>query len=100
MCGICVGPDFVNNCKFGNFCENVIFANSVIRHICHVKNSRLGHDLPTSVNDRVRHLARRNFASNFAKIKPSRKFLNFSVVLCVKQRGCKLRQETLYLLSY
>ena len=22
------------------------------RHICHIKNSRLGHDLPTSVNDR------------------------------------------------
>ena len=27
------------------------FANSVIRHTCHVKNSRLGHDLPISVND-------------------------------------------------
>ena len=40
-------------CKFGNFRENFIFANSVKRHNCDVKNSRLGHDLPTSVNDRV-----------------------------------------------
>ena len=31
--------------------ENLIFANSVKRHICHIKNSQLGHDLPTSVND-------------------------------------------------
>ena len=28
-----------------------IFAKSVKRHICDVKNSRLGRDLPTSVND-------------------------------------------------
>ena len=26
-------------CKFGNFRENFIFANSVKRHICDVKNS-------------------------------------------------------------
>ena len=30
-----------------------IFANSVKRHICGVKKSLLGHDLPISVNDRV-----------------------------------------------
>ena len=30
-------------CKFGHFRENFIFVNSVIRHICQVKNSRLGH---------------------------------------------------------
>ena len=40
-------------CKFGNFREHFIFATSVKRHICDVKNSRLGYDLPTSVNDRV-----------------------------------------------
>ena len=40
-------------CKFGNFRENFIFANSVKRHICDVKNSRLSHDLHISVNDRV-----------------------------------------------
>ena len=31
-------------CKFGNFRENFIFANSDKRHIWDVKNSRLGHD--------------------------------------------------------
>ena len=40
-------------CKFGNFRDNFIFTNSVKRHICHIKKSRLGPDLPTSVNDRV-----------------------------------------------
>ena len=38
-------------CKFRNFPENFIFANSNKRHVCNVKNSLLGHDLPTSVND-------------------------------------------------
>ena len=28
-------------CRFGNFCENFIFANSIKRHISDVKNSRL-----------------------------------------------------------
>ena len=54
-------------CKFGNFPENFTFANSVKRHICNFKNSRLGHDFPTSVNDRVispfhKVLFSRNFA--------------------------------------
>ena len=41
-------------CKFGNIRENFIFAKSVERHICDVKNSRLRHDLvPISVNDRM-----------------------------------------------
>ena len=40
-------------CKFWNFRENFIFAKSIKRHICDVKNSRLGHDLPTSVKDIV-----------------------------------------------
>ena len=39
--------------KFGNFRENFVFANNVKRHICEVKNSRLGHNLTISVNDRV-----------------------------------------------
>ena len=30
-----------------------ISSKSVKRHICHVKNSRQGHDLLTTVNDRV-----------------------------------------------
>ena len=40
-------------CKFGNFRMNFIFTNSLKRHICHVKNSGLGHDSPTSLNDIV-----------------------------------------------
>ena len=39
-------------CKFGNFCENFILANSIKRHICDIK-IRDWHDLPSSVNDRV-----------------------------------------------
>ena len=31
----------------------IIVANSVNRHICHFKNSKLGHDLPSPVNGRV-----------------------------------------------
>ena len=38
-------------CKYVNFRENFIFAKSVKRHICNVKNLQLGHDLPLSVND-------------------------------------------------
>ena len=50
---------------------NLIFANSIKRSICHVKNSLLVHDLPTSVNDRE---ISQGFI--FTKLKPSRKFLN------------------------
>ena len=38
--------------NFRNFRENFIFANNDKRHNCDVKNSRLMHYLPTSVNDR------------------------------------------------
>ena len=40
-------------CKSRNFRENFLFVNSSKRHICEVKNFRLGHDLPISFNDRV-----------------------------------------------
>ena len=40
-------------CKFVNFRENFIFANSVKRQNCDVKKSRLWHDFPSSVNDRI-----------------------------------------------
>ena len=39
-------------CKFGNFRENFIFANSVKRHICQVKKSQLWHNLPTLVKNK------------------------------------------------
>ena len=68
-------------CKFGNFRKNLIFANSIKRHICDVKTSRLGHDIPISVNDRVILTFREGFNFTklrmcFAKIKSSRKFQN------------------------
>ena len=39
-------------CKSGNFRENFIFTNSVERHICDVKKSRLGHDLLIHISKR------------------------------------------------
>ena len=33
-------------CKFENFRKNFIFTSSIKRHICDVKNSQPGHDLP------------------------------------------------------
>ena len=42
-----------NYCKSRNFGENVIFANRVKRHICDIRNSRVGHDLPISAKERV-----------------------------------------------
>ena len=36
------------NCKFGNFRENFNFLKK--SHVCEIKNSRLQHELPTSVN--------------------------------------------------
>ena len=40
-------------CKSRIFCEDFDLANSVKRHTCNVQNSRLMHDLPISVKDRV-----------------------------------------------
>ena len=48
-----------------------IFANRYKRHICHIKNLLLGHDLHTSVEDRVILLG-----FYFAKIKHLRKYPN------------------------
>ena len=53
-------------CKFGNFRENLIFASSIKRHICEVRNSRLGHDIPISGNGRVILPFREGF--NFTKL--------------------------------
>ena len=60
---------------FGNFGENFIFANSAKRLIFHAKNSRIGHNLPVSVNGTVLS----SFCEAFLKFrenKPSRKFPN------------------------
>ena len=40
-------------CRFGNFRDNFIFANSIKKYISDVKNSRLRQSLPISINDRV-----------------------------------------------
>ena len=49
-----IGFDYTDlYCNFGNFHENFIFMNKVKRHICRIKKSRLWHDLPTSVSNRV-----------------------------------------------
>ena len=69
--------------KFGTFRENFIFMKSVKRHIYDVKNSRLGHDLPTSVNDISpfrEGLFSRNFAyAKFRKNKTLAKISEFTV---------------------
>ena len=75
--------DFSIYCKLGNSRENFIFANSVKRHICHVKNSRLRHDLPTSVKDKAYSPFREGFI--IAKLrtrenKPSRKSPNLQYI--------------------
>ena len=50
-----------------NLCDNFIFANSVKRNVYDVKNSRLKHDLPTTV---VLPFREDFFSRNFAKMKP------------------------------
>ena len=67
------------------FAKNMFFANSVKRHIGHVKTSRLGHDLPTSVYDRVilpicEGFISRDFASaNFRENRTLAKICEFTV---------------------
>ena len=46
-----INPYIYKYCKSVNFRENFIFAYVFKRHIRDAKNSRLGHDLPVSVND-------------------------------------------------
>ena len=46
-------PIRIKYCRFGNFRENFIFANSIKRHISDVKKSRLRQDLPILINNRV-----------------------------------------------
>ena len=70
-------------CKFRNFRENFIFANSVKRLICDVKNSRLGYDLPPLLNVRVISpfpegiiFTKLIASAKFGEKRPSRKLLN------------------------
>ena len=77
-------------CRFGNFRDNFIFANSIKRHITcsDVKNSQLRQDLPISINDRVilpfrEALFSRNFSNaKFRENKVLAKISEFTVLLC------------------
>ena len=56
-----------SNCKSVYFRENFIFTNRVKKHTCHVKISRLGHDIPISViGGVIRHFTRVLFSRKFA----------------------------------
>ena len=67
-------------CKSRIFREHFIFLNRVKRHSCHANNSRLVHDLPTSVIDRVIsqgfYFHEISHMRSFAKLNLSRKFPN------------------------
>ena len=60
----------------------ILFSRIALRHICDVKKSRTGHDLPISVNDsdiansRGFDFPESSHMRSFAKIKFSRKFPN------------------------
>ena len=83
----CEGHYTVNS----EMCEIFIFAKSIKRHICDVNNSQLGHDLPSSVNNRMILPFREGFI--FTKlcifVTYSRKFPNLqytrrkTIVLCL-----------------
>ena len=74
-------------CKFRNFRENFIFANSIKGYICQVKILQLRHDLPISVNDRMILPFHEGFIfvklcimRSFTKIKHSQKFPNLQYI--------------------
>ena len=73
---------YTGTCKSGIFCESFIISNSVKRHFCQVKNSRLWHDLPLSVhvNDRLILLFRDCFIfmQSYAKKKTRENFRIYS----------------------
>ena len=66
-------------CRFGNFRENFIFANSIKRHISDVKKSRLRIELPIPGQSyfaiaRGFYCHESSHMQSFMKIKSSRKF--------------------------
>ena len=72
-----------NYCKSGNFHENFIYVNSVKRHICDDKNSRLGQVFTILISKRQSDFAilrgfyfheTSHICEVSRKIKPSRKF--------------------------
>ena len=75
------------NCKFGNFSENLIFANRVKRHICGVKNCDYGM-IYLSVNGRV--LFSRNFTRAILQyFQPSLSYnLSLRSLFCLLLSSC------------
>ena len=76
-------------CQSGIFREKFIFANRVKRHICDVKYSRLGHDIPISLNDRVISPFRKGFI--FTKLRENKTLAKISKFTVCGSR--KFRQE-------
>ena len=79
-------------CKSGIYRENFTFVKSVKRHINDVKNSRLGHDLPTSVNDIVispfrEGIFSRNFA--YAKFRENKTLVKISEFTVYHRPRCR-----------
>ena len=62
----------------------IYFFNSVKRHICNLENSQFGHDLPTSINNRVIclpfregfHFHKTSHLRSFVKIRLKQIFFN------------------------
>ena len=86
-----MSPHVLLYCRFGNFLENFVFANSVTRHISGVLILQLWHDLRLSVNYRVISPFCGDFTfrklRSFMKIKPSQKFPNRQYLLVEEKRS-------------
>ena len=84
------------NCIFGNFRGNFIFANNVKSHIYDIKNSRLGHDLPISVNDEMISPFREGYIfTKFRENKALAKISEYTVLRCHKLYFPKILQSFL-----
>ena len=62
-------------CRFGNFRENFIFANSIKRHTSDVKNSRIRQDFSISITTVILPFREGLFLRNFAYAKYREKLL-------------------------
>ena len=71
----------------------ILFWRIALRHICDIKNSQLGHDLPISVNDRIIFPFGKNYAK-FHENKTLTKISEFTVTI-----NCLLKKANKYLQS-
>ena len=57
----------------------ILFSQIALKNICDVKKSRLGHDLPLSVNDRMISPLREGFIlAKYAKFRENKTLANIS----------------------